>query len=213
MKRRVRVVLVLAAVVLAPDRVAAQSRFGGELRGLVSVSALERTQSGIAAELDGTLIGGGAAVRFAFLELRGRYLQGTVEQEGGTTAQDLVDGDLQLRVRPVRFLSIGFGPHARSYVEAGTERWLVWQARAGLDVWLVPNVVRGALDLALGLGGNVNSGAEFGAGRGVTGGLELRVPGTPIFVGVGYSLDRLSLRDDTRVDTVEQFLVRAGVWP
>jgi hypothetical protein len=211
---RVAAALLACVAVLLPDgRVIAQSRFGGQLRGVLSLAGVERDQTGLTAQLDGTLIGLDGTLRYGMLELSGRYLEGGIEREGGAAAQDLIDGELQVRVRPLRFLAIGLGPHARSYVEAGTERWLVWEASAALSMWLVQDVLRSSLDLRLGLGGSVNSGAPFGAGRSVAGGLELRFPRTPIFVGVAYSVDRLSLADDARIDTVEQFVVRAGIWP
>ncbi len=213
MSRAAAALLACAAVLLPDGRADAQPRFGGQLRGVLSLAGVERTRADLTAQLDGTLIGLDGTLRFGMFELGGRYLEGGIAQGDGVASQDLVDGELQVRVRPVRFLAIGFGPHARSYVEAGTERWLVWEASAAMSAWLVRDVLRSSIDLRLGLGGSVNSGAAFGAGRSVAGGLELRFPRTPIFVGVAYSVDHRSLADDSRIDTVEQFVVRAGVWP
>jgi hypothetical protein len=205
--------LALASVLLPDGSAEAQSRISGRVRGLLSVTGVERDQTGQTAQLDGTLIGAEGTLRYGMFELSAGYQQGSVEQGDGGAEQDLVDGDLKVRVRPVRFLVVGLGPQVRSYVEAGTERWLVWEASAAMDMWLVRDVLRSSLDLRLGLGGSVNSGAAFGAGRSVAGGLEMRFPRTPIFLGIAYSVDHRSLANDARIDTVEQFVVRVGVWP
>ncbi len=213
---RAALILLLAggALVLCRDA-AAQSRF--RVRGLVSVPGVERAQAATTAQLSGTTIGLSGAVRLSFLELAARYLQGSIEQSQGSSSQDLVEGELQIRARPLGFIRplrsfwIGIGPHARSYVEGGTERWLVWEVRGGLDAWLLPGSLSASLELALGLGGSVNSGVAFGSASGVEGGVDFRIPRTPLFLGIAYRVDQMSLEGDTRTDTVEHFLVRAGI--
>jgi hypothetical protein len=213
MRRTSGVLLVIGVMLLVGEDVSAQPRFVGDLRGLVSVTGVERTQGESLVQLDGTLIGLTAAFRVGFLELGLRYAEGSIEQDAGGQAQDLVMGELQLRVQPVSFFQVGIGPHARSFVSDGTERWLVWEAEARLGAWLIPDIVRGTLDVALGLGGSINSGAEFGSASGVAGGLEVKVPSTPLYVGMGYSVDQLAQAEDTRTDTIEQFFLRVGIWP
>jgi hypothetical protein len=205
--------LVGGALVPSGDAVA-QSRF--QVRGLVSVPGVERAQPASTAQLNGTTIGLSGAFRFSFLELAARYMQGSIKQSQGSSSQDLVEGELQIRARPLRAIRalrgfwVGFGPHARSYVEGGTERWLIWEARAGLDAWLLSGSLTASLELALGVAGSVNSGVAFGSASGVEGGVDFRIPRTPLFVGIAYRVDQMSLEGDSRTDTVEHFLFRAG---
>ena len=213
MRRTSGIMLVIVVMLMVGEDVSAQPRFVGDLRGLVSVTGVERAQGESLVQLDGTLLGLTAAFRVGFLELGLRYAEGSTEQDAGGQAQDLVMGELQLRVQPVSFLQVGIGPHARSFVADGTERWLVWEAEARLGAWLLPDLVRGTLDVALGLGGSINSGAEFGSASGVAGGLEVRVPSTPLYVGMGYSVDQLTQAENARTDTIEQFFLRVGIWP
>jgi len=208
-----RTVLTLATLTaLTAGESAAQSRFGFGAAGMVGIPSVRHELGSAVETLSGTTVGGSAFVRFAFLEVGGRYLEGSIENAEAGRSQDIVEGAAVLLVRPIRPLSLGFGPRARSYVEGGgTERWVTWEARVGLDAWLLPRVLRTAIEVSLALGGSESGGASIGAGRGVEGGLDLWIPRTPLFVGVAYRVDQARLDDDTRRDTVEQFLLRIGI--
>lgn len=208
-----RTILMLATLAaLAAGESAAQSRFGFGAAGMVGIPTVRHELGPAVETLSGTTFGGGAFVRFAFVEVGGRYLEGSIENAEAGRTQDIVEGAAVLLVRPIRLLSFGFGPRARSYVEGGgTERWVTWEARVGLDAWLFPRVLRSAIEVSFALGGSESGGASIGAAKGVEGGLELWIPRTPLFLGVAYRVDQARLDDDTRRDTVEQFQLRVGI--
>ena len=209
--RRTALALVAFGVLVAAEA-NAQSRFGFGVSGLIGFPSVQHDVGGVVETLSGTTVGVGAYVRFASVEVGGRYLQGSIDDAGAGRTQDLVEGAAALLVRPVRPLSIGFGPRARSYVEGGgTERWVTWEARVGLDTWLFPRVLRSAIEVSLAVGGSESGGASIAAGKGVEAGLDLRIPRTPLFLGVAYRVDQVRLDGDTRQDTVEQFLLRVGI--
>lgn len=209
--RRAALTLAALAALTAGDA-AAQSRFGFGAAGMVAFPNV-RHEIGTAVEtLSGTTFGGGVYVRYAFVEIGGRYLEGSIENAEAGRTQDFVEGAAALLVRPIRPLSVGFGPRARSFIEGGAnERWVTWEARVGLDTWLFPRVLRSAIEVSLAFGGSESGGASIAVGKGVEGGLDLWIPRTPLFVGVAYRVDQARLDDDARRDTVEQFLLRVGV--
>lgn len=208
-----RTALTLATLAaLTAGESAAQSRLGFGAAGMVGIPTVRHDLGSGGETLSGTTVGGTAFVRFAFIEVGGRYLEGSIENAEAGRTQDIVEGAAVLLVRPIRPVSLGFGPRARSYVEGGgTERWVTWEARAGLDAWLLPRVLRSTIEVSLALGGSESGGASIAAGRGIEGGLDLWIPRTPLFVGVAYRVDQARLDDDTRRDTVEQFLLRVGI--
>ena len=200
----------LTAIIATEAR--GQSRFGFGATGMIGFPSVQHDLGTVVETLSGTTFGGDAYVRIAFVELGGRYLQGSIESADADRAQDLVEGNLSLRFRPIRPLSVGFGPRARSFVEGGgTQRWVTWEARVGLDTWLFPRILRSALEVSLALGGSETGGSAVGAGKGVEGSLDLRIPRTPLFLGVAYRVDQVGLDGDVRTDTVEQFLLRVSI--
>ena len=189
-----------------------QSRFGVGATGMVGFPSVQHDLGAVTEMLSGTTFGGDGYVRLAFVELFGRYLQGSIESPEVDRAQDLIEGALSLRVRPIAPLSVGFGPRARSFVEGGgTQRWVTWEVRAGLDTWLFPRILRSAVEVSFALGGSESGGGSFGAGKAVEGNLEVRIPRTSLYFGVAYRVDQVSADGDARRDTVEQFLLSLGI--
>jgi len=206
------VVLLGGLAVLPAGDAAAQSRFGWGIAGGLALPSVQREADASVAKLSGTTFGGWAHIRYAFVEFGAHYLQGSIDDGAGGSAQDLVEGSAFVHVRPVRQAFLGFGPRARSYVEGGaTERWLTWEARAGVDAWLFSELLRSSLEVSLALGGNVSGGLAVGSGAGVEGGVDLHIPRTPLFVGVTYRLDQVAIDGLDRRDTVEQFRFRFGI--
>jgi len=208
------VVLLGGLALLPAGNAAAQSRLGWGVAGGLAFPSVQHEVDASVAKLSGTTFGGWAHIRYAFVEVGGHYLQGSIDNGAGASAQDLVEGSVFLRIRPVRRAFLGFGPRARSFVEGGaTERWLTWEARAGIDAWLFSELLRSSLEVSLAVGGSVSGGSTVGSGSGVEGGLDLRIPRTPLLIGVTYRLDQVSVDGIDRRDTVEQFRFRVGVGP
>jgi hypothetical protein len=186
--------------------------FGGEVRAMVAFSTVNREALATVDRLTGTAVGLDAGVRLGRFELTLRYLQGSLESSTDQTASDLVQGALALQVRPIDFLTVGIGPQARSYIsEGGTERWLTWEGRLGVDTWLLRPTLRSALVLSYALGGSVNTGSAFSRGGSLEGRLEVRIPRTPLWAAVGYRVEHGSLGGATGTDTLEEFLLSVAV--
>lgn len=210
-----RCAVVLAAVAQAlPASIAGQG-FGGEFRAAVGFPTVNRENLATVDRLSGTVFGLEAGVRWWRVELTARYLQGPVESSVDQSQSDLVQGAVSLEVWPVEFLVLGLGPQARSYVsDAGTERWLTWEGRLGIETWLLRPILRSSLALSYALGGDVNTGSEFSQGRSVEGWLEARIPRAPVSVAVGYRVEYGTLSGNAGTDTLEEFLlgVAVGRW-
>ena len=214
MTSRVAVLVTLASLAHAVAAgVAAQTRVTGGIGvtgGLVSV---ERQLSTATEELSGTVFGAEGTIRVWRVELSGRYVQGSIDTDPSSTAFDFVEGELLLGVRPVRPLLLRFGPHVRSWVEpTGTIRWSHWEARARVEV---PLLAGGSLESFFegwyAVSGSVNAPNPFQLGRGLTGGLGLTIPSSPLHIQLAYRLDRGALESQARTETVEQLSVRVGI--
>jgi hypothetical protein len=204
---------VAVAVVLfaLPSQLTAQSGLRGRLAGVLGFASVERQASDTTSG-NGTAFGVEAMLGFGPAELAGRYTQGSVSGDQADDKRDLVQGDLGLRVRPLSAIWIGIGPSARSYVfEVGTERWFTWEARLGFESALGSDVLRAHLQIAYAFAGRAEPGGSLQGARRVEGGLGLRLPRTPIEIGVAYRLEQADIEADLATDIVEQFVLRAAI--
>jgi hypothetical protein len=186
--------------------------FGGEVRAVIGFPTVNREALATVDRLTGTAFGIDAGVQLWRLELTVRYLQGSLESSIDQTQSDLVQGAVGLQVRPIDFLTVGIGPQARSYIsEGGTERWLTWEGRLGVDTWLLRPALRSGLVLSYAMGGSVNTGSAFSRGGSIEGRLEARIPRTPLWAAVGYRVEHGSLGGTTGTDTLEEFLLSVAI--
>ncbi|HKI96495.1 MAG TPA: hypothetical protein VJ992_14495 [Gemmatimonadales bacterium] len=161
--------------------------------------------------LTGALAGGVGEVDLGVLALAGTYLQGRVTGTNNI-AWDVVEGDAVLAVRPAPWVSIGFGPHARSYLTgAGTVRWVLWSARAGVALPLATDAMRATFDLWAALAGSVDGTTPYGSARGLTGGLSVRIPRTRLWALGTYRAEHLALSGGAGVETYEEIGVGVGL--
>lgn len=161
--------------------------------------------------LTGALAGGVGEVDAGVLHLGGTYLQGRVTGPNNI-AWDVVEGDAVLAVRPAPWVSVGFGPHARSYLTgSGTIRWVVWSARAGLALPLASDAVRATLDSWAALAGSVDGTTPYGSARGLTGGLSVRIPRTRVWARGTYRAEHLALAGGAGVETYEELGIGVGL--
>lgn len=214
MTGRVPILLALCCAQFAAGTARAQERSRFVVGGTVGFSNVTQKTTADTAQLSGTVIGLDAAVRFWRAELRGRYLQGGMELDGGGQSTDLVEGELMLGVWPVEKLALRFGRRARSYVTpSGTVRWLYWEARARFETDLnsdgsLWSYVEGWYALS----GSVSSAADaFGNGVGLEGGVALLIPSTPLRVRLSYRMDQGTLNEDIRTESVEELLLTVGI--
>ncbi len=207
-----RAAAVIVALVPALTTPIAAQGFGGSARAVVGFPTVSREVLTAVDRLTGTVFGLEAGMRLWYVEVNARYLQGPVESDTDQARSDLVQGAVWLEVRPLEFLVLGIGPQARSYVsDAGTERWLTWEGRLGVDTWLLRPTLRSTLALSYALGGDVNTGSDFSQGRSLEGWLHANIPRAPVSVGIGYRVEYGSLGGNAGTDTLEEFLIGVAV--
>lgn len=161
--------------------------------------------------LTGALAGGTGELNLGVLQVAGTYFQGRVTGTNNL-AWDVVEGDAVLAVRPAAWVSLGFGPHARSYVTgAGTIRWVLWSARAGMALPLATDAVRATFDLWAALAGSVGGTTPYGSARGLTGGLSVRIPRTRVWAQGTYRAEHLALSGGGGVETYEELGLGVGL--
>jgi len=191
----------------------AQQRDRFLLSGMAGLASVTQKATLDTVESSGVVFGLEAGVRFWRAELRGRYVQGKIDADGETQSTDLVEGELLLGVWPVDHLALRFGPRARSYVtDAGTVRWVFWEARARFEANLVSDPrLQSYVEGWYVLSGSVNAAAPFGNGRGLEGGVGLLIPSTSVRVRLGYRVDQGTLEGGTRTEAVEEFILAVGI--
>jgi hypothetical protein len=175
---------------------------------------LESTTSSVGDQLSGIVFGGGGRVSFGKLEADVHYDEGHLDAQSGTPVpRDLVEGHLMVGVRPVSWLSIKTGPHARGYVAGGiTERWLLWEARVTADAYIIYPVVRGFLEAGGTLHGSIVNGAgPFGNSRLGEAGMVFKVPRAPLWFRVSYGVERTRFASTNGLDAMETLNFAVGI--
>ena len=180
--------------------------------GAASVRSLVSGTAGPAEALTGMAVGGGASLRLGPMVLGGTYLQGRLLPDtGAAAARDLIEAGLTLAVRPVSWLSVGGGALVRGYVQSsGTERWVLGVLRARAEGAILTPVIRTHVELWHAVSADVNVGAETGGAQGGEAGLTLRLPQAPIWGRLTYAIDRASLGDGSRAETLERIAIAVG---
>src|SRR5262249_30865948 len=143
-----------------------------------------------------------------------QYDEGRLDaHQGAPLPRDMVEGHFMLGVRPVRWLSLKTGPHARGYVAGGiTERWLLWEARATADAYIVYPGIRGYVELGGTLHGSIRNGAgPFGNSRLGEAGMVVKIPRAPIWFRVAYGVERTRFASTNGLDAMETLTFGFGI--
>ncbi|HMA46706.1 MAG TPA: hypothetical protein VKP11_05825, partial [Frankiaceae bacterium] len=138
-------------------------------------------------QLAGIVARGLARGRAGAFAVEASYAQGRLSSDTGVAVdRDLVDGSVFVSARPVPWLAVGVGPHARAYAATagGTERWMHFEGRVRAEGEILPGMLQAHLEGALALGSSVNVAAGAGGARSAEVGLTLRPPQSPVWVGV-----------------------------
>lgn len=162
----------------------------------------------------GTMLGGLATARFGRVEVEGRYVQGALQPQDGTSPRrDLVQGQLAVGFRPVSWAYARTAARARAYITpAETERWVMWLVGVGVETPLVGTAVRGDVGLWRALAVSANVGATEGrTSRGGEAGVTLQFADRPWWVRLAYGIDRSAVSSAGRRETVEEFTLTLGV--
>lgn len=175
-----------------------------------------RVQSQVPAgaeDFAGNVFLGQGAVGLGRLQLSVSYLQGTLNRDGAFGAsRDLVEGTVMLGARPLTWLTLETGPHARAYtLSAGTQRWLFWELRARAASAFVGSAVQGYAELWRAIAADANVPEPFDHAQGGEVGMVLRLARSPLEGRVGYRIDHAVLGGGTRLETVDGVVIGVGL--
>ena len=204
--------LLLVSLSLAAGTLAAQTLAPA---GILTVGSTRiRSQSG---QFSGAVVGGDGTLSFGRLELAVSYVQGKVDSVGasGAAGHDLVEGSVLLGARPLSWLTIATGPHARSYtLTSGTQRWVFWELRARAAAAFIGSAARGYVELWRALSADVNVPESFDHAQGGEAGMLIRFTRAPLQARVAYRMDHTVLKSalgGTRLETVDGLVVGFGL--
>jgi len=207
-----RLVAVLLAMFAFASPVSAQHPVSFSLNGGVFSTSLNTEGSTGKRHLSGFSAGGGAAVGYGRLGFGVQYLEGSLTPSGGGTDRDIVEGEAMLSVRALSWLSLKLGPHIRSFlIGDGTQRWVFWEGRVRTKARLGTDRLTSILEFWQVLSADVNTVESFDGGQGIEGSLKWELANLPLWLGLGYRIDRSHLGDGSRTEVVEHFLFTVGI--
>jgi hypothetical protein len=199
---------------MGPPALPAQSyRFAAN--GGTTFVRFQRTAAGNTDEQSGFMASAVGTASAGPIGLELSYLEGQLRPQGSSLSlpQDLVEGQALLGLRPLSWVTLSGGPHARAFIRGGvTERWLYWEGRARAEAVMASQGVRGYVTVWHTLTGSVtNAAGAFGDGQGGEVGLKVRVPRSPVWLQMSYAIERARLAPGLGSDTVEGLTAFLGV--
>lgn len=212
MTRRAPAIL-LACAVWSPPLAAQVARHVAVGLGATHMRLRNTTAASGTEVSSGVAVGGGGMIHTGHAALEASYLQARlVADTGSASARDLVEGSVQLVVRPTVWLALGGGPHIRAYVTpGGTERWVLWEARARFEGALVSRLVWTDLELWRALAADVNIGSGSRTAQGGEVRLTVRLPQAPVWARLSYRIDQAKNGGGAGIETLEGIGVSLGV--
>jgi len=210
MRRPLLYVLALLTIPVSPAIAAAQQAEYAFL-GILGSARRQATRGALENQVSGASVGIEGFTGFGKFVLEGRYIQGGVADN-----EDVVEGELMLGYRLREWATLKFGPHIRSFIIDGvTERWSFWEARVrGTGQVYAPEsqvlAIDSYVELWMALAGSVNLAGGFGSGRGLEGGVVVRVAGSPIAGRIGYRVDQGNVSGGGRRDVVQELILAVG---
>jgi len=189
----------------------AQSRWNVSF-GVGGGSEIARSRSDTTRErVSGLVLGGEAVATRGKFVTRLRYGQGRVTND--TAGRDVAEGEALLGYKARPWLTVWFGPHARTFVVPGQSdrRWLQWSGRVTALGTLFPERVESFVELWQGITGSLNRPAESASGGGAEAGLVFRLARRPVWGRLAYRIEQG--RGATRRETVEAITLTVGFVP
>lgn len=206
-----RISIVLGSSLVLASPASAQLPLSLSANGGAASTQLNTGTTGATERLSGFSAGGGATVAYRRLGMSFRYLEGSVSPRGGGTGRDIVEGEAMLSLRGLSWLSVSFGRHIRSYVRSdGTERWLLWEARIRTEARLATRRLISSLEASQVLSADVNSPEAFDRAQGIEGELKWMVFSRPLWLSLGYRMDRARLGGGSRTEVLEHIRLTVG---
>ena len=207
-----RAVPLVFACVTGAAPVAAQTLAPAGAFSAVQARVRSELPSGTS-QFTGPVLGGQGSLAFGRFGLDVSYVEGTVRPEGGGAAGfDLVEGRVRLGVRPLEWLTLSAGPHARSYVlVGGTQRWVFWEVEARASGAFIGRAARGYVEFWRAVTTSVNVPERFDHAQGGEAGMLVHLSQAPFELRLAYRLDHAVLGGGTRRETVEGVVVAVGL--
>jgi hypothetical protein len=208
-----RVLSALVISILIASTASAQLPLNLTLSGAgFSTNLNTEESSGEAQRLSGFSAGGAAAVAYGRIGFGIRYLEGSLSPSGGGTSRAIVEGEAMLSVRALSWLSFKLGPHIRSFIQNNaTERWLFWEGRVRTETRLGTRRVTSSLEFWQVLSGDVNTTEPFDGGQGLEGSLRWDISSLPVWLNLGYRIDRSHLGGGSRTEVLEHVFLGVGI--
>src|SRR2546427_27893 len=178
------------------------------------VTARVRTeQLSEAIQFSGAAFGAEGTVSLGRVQLGLSYLQGRLDPDTGSApARDLVEGSVLLGFRPVEWLTLSAGPHARAYATNGqTQRWVYWELRMRAAKPFIGTTVRGYAELWRAVAADANVPEPFGHAQGGEAGMIVRLARAPFEGRVAYRIDHAVLGGGSRLETVDGVVIGVGL--
>ncbi len=188
----------------------AQSRWHVSF-GVGGGSEIARSRVDTARErVSGFVLGGEAVATRGKFVARLRYGQGRVTND--TAGRDVAEGEALLGYKARPWLTVWFGPHARTFVVPGQSdrRWLQWSGRVTARGTLFPERVESFVELWQGITGSLNRPAESATGGGAEAGLVLRLARRPVWGRLAYRVEQGRASGGSRRETVEKITLTVG---
>lgn len=191
----------------------AQSRWNVSF-GVSGSPEIARSRIGTTRErVSGLVLGGEAVATRGHFVARLRYGQGRVTND--TAGRDVAEGEALLGYKARPWLTVWFGPHARTFVVPGQSdrRWMLWSGRVTARGTLFPGRVESFVELWQGMTGSLNRPAESASGGGAEAGLVVRAARRPIWGRLAYRIEQGRASGGTRRETVEAITLTVGYTP
>ncbi len=206
-----RFVLTISVLLFFTESTVSQSPLKVSVGGAGFVANHESHENSDEERLSGFCAGGLASVSKGRLSLGIRYLEGSLDPDGDGSARDLVEGEMLLGVQALSWLGIKFGPHLRSYIQGGVvDRRVMWEARIRTETQLGIGGLSSYLEIWRVLSGSASESVPFGSGQGLEGGIRLETSTFPLWMGLGYRLDKNSLDSGARQEFVQHLIIAIG---
>ena len=160
--------------------------------------------------VSGAVFGGEGVATRGHFAARVRYGQGRVTND--TAGRDVAEGEVLLGYNARPWLTVWFGPHARTFVVPGQSdrRWLLWSGRVTARGTLFPGRVQSFVELWQGLTGSLSRPAESATGSGAEAGVDVHLARRPIWGRLAYRIEQGRANAIGRRETVEAITLTVG---
>jgi hypothetical protein len=119
---------------------------------------------------------------------------------------------LMLVVHPTGWLTVGTGPHLRSYsTSVGIQRWRLWEVMVRGQVSILTDLATGYAEVWGVVAHDVNVEEEWDYGEGADVGLLVALPRLPLWLRIGYRVELYRLGDGARREVTDGLMVSLGL--